>query len=591
MTDTVVQHHTGLADDVLILSSWLDSLVSALSSHDVGATAELFRPDAVARDLLALSWDFRNGVNRAEVAEMLAGEGAAPPRRISLQAGRAPVRGEESGEPTLGAFIVFESEVGSGQGYVKLVEESPGVWRSAALSLVLDSLDSHPKKHYDARPMGREKGPVIDRPSWQQDLDVEFERHEPSVVIIGAGHNGLMLAARLQVMGIPTLIVEKNARVGDNWRQRYSSLALHTPLSSDSLPYLPFPPTWTQFTPKDKLGDFLESYASIMDLRVWTGSEAQNVRFDEQKQEWNLDVVRPDGSLRSLKPGHLVFAPGLLADPMRPDFPGQGDFRGEVVHTADYRGFDEWVGKRAVVIGCGVSGHDIAQDLAEHGVDVTMVQRSETVVMNTSTFHRVMHANHTSGLYSIEEADLVNAATPFGELPRYGAAQLAQANALDRELLDGLAAAGFKLGSGPDGTGVLGLIFGQNATGYYYNAGASELIVDGTIKLAHGNVVGLTENGVRLEDGQILDADLVVAATGYRGPETAVERLLGEEVAERLGRFADVGADREYGRLWRQSGIDRLWFMIALGIGDGRFYSNLLALQIAAIEAGTAPRA
>ncbi|MGO1543327.1 MAG: flavin-containing monooxygenase [Gulosibacter sp.] len=592
MTDTAVQHQSGtqsrVPDDTITFDAWLEALKSAIAANDLHGASGLFQADAVVRDLLALSWDFRNGVNREEAAELLTKGTTTPPTRLSIKDSRVPTRGEESGHATLETFIEFENEKGTGVGFAKLVEETDGVWRAAALALALDELKSHPKNHGPARPMGRVKGPVADRVSWAEDCDREFEKEDPTVVILGAGHNGLMLAVRLQVMGIPTLIIEKNERVGDTWRKRYNSLALHTPLTSDSLPYLPFPETWTQFTPKDKLADFLEAYSTIMDLRVWTGSEAKNVEYDDQVKEWNLDVIRKDGTVRSLKPKHLVFATGLLAEPLRPQFSGQDKFHGEVMHTADYRGFDEWVGKRAVVVGSGVSGHDIAQDLAEHGVNVTMIQRSETVVLNTSTFHSVMHTNHTSGAYAIDEADLVNAATPFGELPRYGAAQLAKANELDRGLLKGLSDAGFKLGSGPDGTGVLGLIYAKNTTGYYYNAGASELIADGTIKLAHGNVVGFTESEICLEDGSTLEADLVVFATGYRGPEWVVEKVLGEEVAERLSNFAEVGPDREYGRLWRQSGIDKLWFMIALAIGDGRFYSNLLALQIADSEAETA---
>lgn len=595
MTDTILQPDLGTAPgqaadsgqaaDEKILSDWLSALHSALSARDSEAVKDLLRPDAVVRDLLAFSWDFRNAVGRDEAVDLLTGGDSTPPVSIDLRSDRSPIRADEGGASSLASFFLFRTDLGGGQGYLRLVEDEPGVWRAAAASFVLDSLDSHPKRLDALRPVGKAKGPVFDRLSWAEETDGELREQDPAVVILGAGHNGLMLAARLEALGVPTLVVEKNERVGDNWRKRYGSLALHTPLTSDSFPYLPFPPTWPRFTPKDRLADFLESYASLLGLRVWTGSQAENVRFDEDEQRWNMDVVRPDGSTRALSAGHLVFATGMLSEPLRPDLPGQELYRGTVMHTADYRDHRDWVGKRALVVGTGVSGHDIAQDLAEHGAEVTMVQRSATVVFSISSFHEVMHANHVSGAYTVEEADLVNSAVPFGDLPRHGAAQLATANERDRELLDGLAAAGFEVGVGPDGTGVLGLIFGQNSTGYYYNAGASELLVDGTIALAHGNVVGFTERGVRLEDGSTLDADLVILGTGYRGADAPVRRILGDEVADRLGAFANVSPDREYGRLWRASGIDRLWLMTSLGIGDGRFYSNLLALQIAALEA------
>lgn len=590
MTDTIRQHHLDAhreqTSDKSILSDWIAAFSAALSRRNPTDVLDLFQSDAVVRDLLAFSWDFRNAVGSDEIAELLTGQGSTPPVSIELRNDHTPIRDTQGEAASLTSFLRFRTDLGSGQGYLKLVEDEPGVWRAAAGSFMLDSLDSHPKREEDLRPVGKAKGPVLGRPSWEQEVDKDLQERDPAVVILGAGHNGLMLAARLEALGITTLIVEENERVGDNWRKRYNSLALHTPLIADSFPYLPYPSTWPRFAPKDKLADFLESYSSLLGLRVWTGSRAENVRFDEKEQQWELEIVRDDGSVRHLTAGHLVFATGLLSGPLRPEFPGQDLYRGTVMHTADYKDHSDWVGKRAIVVGTGVSGHDIAQDLAEHGVDVTMVQRSATVVYSVSSFHEVMYANHISGKYTLEEADLVNSAIPFGQLPHYGAAQLATANALDRDLLDGLAAAGFKLGAGPDGTGVLGLIFGQNGTGYYYNAGASELLVDGTIALAHGNLVGFTENGIRLEDGTALDADLVILGTGYQGPDAPVRKVLGEEAAAQLGAFADVGSDREYGRLWRTSDIDRLWFMTSLSIGDGRFYSNLLALQIAAMEAG-----
>ena len=158
---------------------------------------------------------------------------------------------------------------------MRLVQEEDGSWLAATLVLALDSVDSHPERHQSARPSGKNHGPVRDRLSWSEGLDPDFVTQEPAVLILGAGHNGLMLAARLRSLGVPALIVEQNQRVGDNWRKRYSSLALHTPLASDHLPYLPFPSTWPRFTPKDKLGDFLESYATLLDLPVWTGTSVQ----------------------------------------------------------------------------------------------------------------------------------------------------------------------------------------------------------------------------------------------------------------------------------------------------------------------------
>jgi putative flavoprotein involved in K+ transport len=528
-------------------------------------------------------------VGPEEIAALLTGDDATTAVRIGVRPGSTPILTEKNGRSFAECFLQFRTEHGEGDGYVKLTLVEDGVWQATAFLLALASVDTHPAQLDEHRPAGRVHGPIMNRVSWHENLDHEFTAADPKVLIVGAGHNGLNLAARLRALGISALIVDRNQRVGDNWRKRYTSLALHTPLAADQLPYLPFPSTWTRFTPKDKLADFFESYAQLLDLAVWMGSRVENVYFDDDAGRWSVHVIRPDGSRRSMSPGHLVFATGINGEPFLPDLPGQEEYRGTLIHAVDYRGYGDWVGKKAVVVGSGVSGHDLAQDLAEHGVDVTMIQRSGTVVMNTLSYHAVMCENHVSGLFSTEEADLVNAATPFGVLPSRGAEQLAAANAMDRELLDALVGAGFQLSQGPHGQGVLGLIYGQNATGYYFNAGASELIVDGTIKLRRGSVTGLTPTGVALADGSTIAADLVIFATGYRGPTTAIRETLGDEAADRLGEFAKVGEDREFGRLWRRSGIERLWFMITLGLDGARFYSKLLALQIASVEAGTMP--
>ncbi|MCA1942687.1 MAG: NAD(P)/FAD-dependent oxidoreductase [Yonghaparkia sp.] len=562
---------------------WMSAFSAAVDSGDTAALASLVVSDCSIRDLLALGWDLRNAIGRDEAVTLLS-SGAGSGLSISQRPNSAVHVDEETGNRE--AFLTFRSANGSGDGFVRLVQED-GEWRASALLLSLSAIDSHPWQLGENRPIGKVHGPVMNRTIWSSARTATFAEKDPTVVILGSGHNGLILAARLKALGIDSLIIERNERVGDNWRKRYSSLALHTPIPSDQLPYVPYPPTWTRFTPKDKLGDFLESYAMLLDLPVWTSTSVENVRQDAATGMWSLDVIRADGTRRTMTPNHLVFATGMNGEPFLPDLPGIDTFGGTVIHAVQYDGYEPWVGKKAVVIGAGVSGHDLAQDLAEHGALVTMIQRSPTVVMNTSTFHAVMHANHVGGRFTTDDADLVNATIPFGDLPRYGVAQMQKVKEMDAELHTQLEKAGFWLSDGPNGQGALGLIFANNATGYYYNAGGAELIIDGTITLEHGNVVGLTDSAVQLEDGRTLEADLVIFATGYRGATTAIRTALGDEIADQLGEFAHVGPDREYGRLWRHTGLDRLWFMISLGIDSGRFYSTHLALQIAAIEAGT----
>ena len=571
---------TYAADDAVV-TDWVQHLHDALLTGDRDAIAGLFQPDGTVRELLALSNDFRNAIGRERVADLLTDSDTTAPERFVVQSDSVHRAGDDGS--AIAAFVEFRTAEGAGDGYVLLAEtDDPGTWAAASLVLRLESLEGLQPAVGSHRPHGRSHLPTPGRADWIESLRAEADRNDPPVVIVGAGHNGLMLAARLKVLGIPSLLVERNARVGDNWRKRYRGLALHTPIEADHLPYIPFPETWTRFTPKDKLGDFFESYARLLDLAVVTGTSVRSA--SRNADGWTVDVEDSTGTRRVLTARHLVFATGINGSPRIPQLPGASTFQGTVLHAVQYDGWERWQGKRAVVVGSGVSGHDVAQDLAEHGVDVTMVQRSGTIVMSGDTFHQLMYPNHLSGRFTTDQADLIGAATPFPVLPTQGAAQLAKAKEMDSALLDELRRVGFELSDGPDGEGVLGSIFRQGGTGYYYNAGASELIADGTIALDHGDVTALAADGVVLADGRSIPADLVVFATGYRGATTAPAEVLGAEVAAELGQFARVGDDGEFGRLWRRTGIDGLWFMISLGIDNARFYSKLLALQIAGSE-------
>ena len=99
---------------------------------------------------------------------------------------------------------------------------------------------------------------------------------QPQVLIVGGGQGGIALGARMQQLGMPTIIPKKNDKPGDSWRKRYKSLCLHDPVWYGHLFYLPFPPNWPVFAPKDKLGDWLEMYTKVMEMYYWTRSTCKS---------------------------------------------------------------------------------------------------------------------------------------------------------------------------------------------------------------------------------------------------------------------------------------------------------------------------
>src|SRR5690606_31395018 len=144
---------------------------------------------------------------------------------------------------------------------------------------------------------------------------------DPYCLIIGGGQGGIALGARLKRLGVPTIIVERNARAGDSWRNRYRTLVLHDPVWYDHLPYLPFPETWPVFTPKDKMGDWLEMYVKVMELTYWGGTEVTRATYDKAAQRWTVEMIR-DGRPMTLRPTQLVFATGAYGPPKTPGLAG-----------------------------------------------------------------------------------------------------------------------------------------------------------------------------------------------------------------------------------------------------------------------------
>lgn len=167
------------------------------------------------------------------------------------------------------AWLRFETAVGRGRGVLRL-----NSGKAFTLLTTLEELKGFEERKGRTRPLGVEHGVYGRRTNWLEDREAEQAALgttvQPYCVIIGGGQGGIALGARLKQLGVPTIIVERNARVGNSWRRRYRTLVLHDPVWYDHLPYIPFPEHWPVFTPKDKLADWLEMYVRVMELDCWT---------------------------------------------------------------------------------------------------------------------------------------------------------------------------------------------------------------------------------------------------------------------------------------------------------------------------------
>jgi putative flavoprotein involved in K+ transport len=571
-----------------IVDHWLARFGQALERSDEGLLRGLFAADSHWRDVLALTWTIRT----VSGVEAIAGELIAHARRaravgFKIDASRtAPRHVTRAGTKCIEAIFRFETAEGRASGVLRLVPDDRDSPRAWTLLTALDELKDHEERVGRLRPTGQSYSRDFGGPNWSdlRKSAAQYADRDPTVLVVGGGQAGLSIAARLGQLQVDTLIVDRWPRVGDNWRRRYHALTLHNQVHVNHLPYLPFPPNWPVYIPKDKLANWFEAYVEAMELNYWTGTELEAGAYDEREKRWTVTLRGADGSKRALRPRHVVFATGVSGIPHIPEIPTLGNFGGSVLHSGQYEDGERTQAKSALVIGTGNSGHDIAQDLYCAGVSVTLVQRSPTLIINCDPSAQLVYALYSEGP-PLEDCDLITASIPFAVARKGHQLATQHAKQLDRALLDRLERKGFRLSDGEDGTGWQFLYLTRGG-GYYFNVGCSELVAEGKIGLVQfADIESFVAEGARLRSGETLAADLIVLATGWKGQEELVRRLFGEELAARVGPIWGFGEGQELRNMFTRTAQPGLWF-IAGSFAQSRIYSKYLALQIKACEAG-----
>ncbi|WP_134772986.1 NAD(P)/FAD-dependent oxidoreductase [Ornithinimicrobium flavum] len=589
MTQTLEPTTTsGPTDPQSRVDAWFSAFEDALTAGDVELAAELFAPTSFWRDLVAFSWNITTVEDREGVADLL---------RHTLNrtrpSGFGTTEPPTEGDGVVTAWFEFdETAVGRGNGLLRLTDE--GAW---TFLTALQELKGYEEPRGTRRPMGAEHGADKHRLTWlerrQQEVESLGSAEQPYVLIVGGGQGGIALGARLRQLGVPSLVIDKHPRPGDQWRSRYKSLCLHDPVWYDHLPYLKFPDNWPVFAPKDKIADWLEAYTKIMEVPYWGSTVATSATYHEDAGEWLVEVER-EGKPLTLRPTHLVLATGMSGKPNVPDIPGQDVFKGDQQHSSAHPGPDAYAGKKVVVIGSNNSAFDICGALWEHDADVTMVQRSSTHIVRSETLmdiglgdlysERALAAGVTT-----EKADMTFASLPYRIMHEFQIPLYEQMKERDKDFYDRLEKAGFWLDFGEDGSGLF-MKYLRRGSGYYIDVGAAELVADGEVKLVHGQVDHLTEDAVVLGDGTELPADLVVYATGYGSMNGWAADLISQEVADKVGKVWGLGSDTtkdpgpwegEQRNMWKPTQQEALWFHGG-NLHQSRHYSLYLALQLKA---------
>lgn len=327
------------------------------------------------------------------------------------------------------------------------------------------------------------------------------------VIVIGAGPAGLAVGACLRRQGTPFVIIEQETAVGSTWRRHYERLHLHTIKQLSALPFVPFPDDVPLYPSRAQVVAYLDRYARAFQLEPRFGHAV--TRAHREGASW---IVRAGGA--EIRGRALVVATGYNRVPKIPEYPGRERFRGQVIHSSVFKSGDAFRGRRAMVVGIGNSGGEIALDLWENGAETTLSVRSPVHVIPRDLLGIPAQINSVYGLGRLPPTLADRLVLPLlnrfvGDLSPYGLRRPSIGPA--RQVVE---------------QGRIPLI----------DIGTVALIKQGQIRVVPGPRA-FTESGVEVTDGREIPVDLVVLATGYR-----------PALADFLDQAASYTDDRGYPR-------------------------------------------
>jgi len=439
---------------------------------------------------------------------------------------------------------------GNVAGYVSLIpdEQSENRWRIWMLRTWLENFQGH--GHPDeigARLLdGTTTASMSTGPSEERNV-THF-----GAIVIGAGQSGLGVAGRLKTLGVPYMLIERNLEVGDNWFNRYDSVRWHT---SKEYGHLPFDRT---YLPED---DYMLTGKMIgLGFKRWTeryginmrlGTTVEHASYDKCSGIWTLNTKSARIGASTFTCQNLVLAIGGYAgDPISPSWPGREKYTGTAMHSSAYKSAQAWTGSRGIIIGTANTAHDVAEDMVLASFkSTTMVQRSPTFVFPAEWLHRAEDMHYNTDIPTAA-ADRVSYTYPnkiTREMTNFHVHKAIDANPAR---FDALEAAGFMLERKGDIYDNLYSRFG----GHYVDIGTSARIARGEIRIKGSPVKEWTEKGLRFEDGEEIEADLVVLCTGYEKDFRKMARRIVGEAADDMDEFFGFDEEGEIRGAWKLAG-------------------------------------
>ncbi len=303
-------------------------------------------------------------------------------------------------------------------------------------------------------------------------------------IIIGAGPAGLACAAALQEVGLAATVIEKADKVGASWRKHYDRLHLHTTRRQSGLPGLPMPARLPRYPAREQVVAYLEEYAAHHRIAPRFGVQAQRIN---KPGTWRVETSDED-----LAADNVIVASEIAGWPQRAEWPGKERFAGRLLHSSEYANAQPFAGARVLVAGFGNSGGEIAMDLANAGVDVSISVRGPVNILPRELF----------GMSVIDWA-ILQQPIPYRLM-----------DALNAPLLRLVIGDLRKLGLRQSPKGPLAQII-EDRKIPVLDIGTVDLIRQGRIKVRCG-IERVEATQVQFVGGTTAPFDVIIEATGYR---------------------------------------------------------------------------